>query len=129
MHPFKQELEFNSANRDKDTERWGRFLDAAGHLKVPGLVIREMWGNSKGLTHKRGAVDVKEGTQTIFGFNFSRSGIIDAPHFHPMQVGNVRLNFKFNAALAHTIVVVIYAEFEYFMEISNNDGIQYQDTS
>ncbi|XP_029197593.2 uncharacterized protein F54H12.2-like [Acropora millepora] len=128
-YPFKQELEFNSANGDKDTEGWRRFLDAAGHLKVPGLVTREMWGNSKGLNHDNSAVDVKQGTQTIFGFNFSPSGIIDAPHFHPMQVGNVRLNFKLNAPVAHPIVVVIYAEFENFMEISNNEGVQYQDTS
>lgn len=128
-YPFKQELEFNSADGDKDTEGWRRFLDAAGHLKVPGLVTREMWGNFKGLNHDSTAVQVKQGTQTIFGFNFSPSGIIDAPHFHPMQVGNVRLNFKLNAAVAHPIVVVIYAEFENFMEISNNEGVQYQDTS
>ena len=128
-YPLKQELELNSGNGDKDTEGWRRFLDAAEHLKFPGLVTREMWGNSKGLNAGKTAVDVKEGTQTIFQFNFSPSGIIDGPHFHPMQVGNVRLNFKLNTALNHTVVVVIYAEFENFMEISNNEGVQYQDTS
>jgi hypothetical protein len=37
--------------------------------------------------------------------------------------GTVRLNLKFGAALAHTITVVAYAEFENMIEIDRNRNI------
>ena len=128
-YPYKDVLELNSGDGDKDDEGYRRFLDAAGTLKVPGLIKREMWGHYKDFDHDGDALIHKSGTQTIFGVNFAPDGKVDSPDFHPLQVGNVRIRIKFNAALAHVVIVMLYAEFENFMEISNNEGVQYNDTS
>ena len=121
-YPYKQALELNHNNGDQDDEGYRRFLDAAGTLKVPGLIKREMWGHFKDFDRNGDALIHKSGTQTIFGINFG-------PDFHPLQVGNVRVNIKFNAGLNHVVIVMIYAEFENFMEISSNERVQYNDTS
>jgi hypothetical protein len=43
--------------------------------------------------------------------------------FNLVKNGTVRLNMKFGAALAHTISVIVYAEFENIIEIDRNRNI------
>jgi hypothetical protein len=49
--------------------------------------------------------------------------ITENDHVNLTQQGNVRLDFKFGIALAHTITVVAYAEFENVIEIDRNRNI------
>ena len=46
-------------------------------------------------------------------------------HYPLIKHGNLRLEMKFNQALATTINIIVYAEFDNIVEISGNHSIQF----
>ena len=53
----------------------------------------------------------------------------DDDRFPLIRHGNLRLEMNFASVLAHTINIIVYAEFDNIIEISNNRNIQFDYTS
>ena len=53
----------------------------------------------------------------------------DEDHYPLIRHGNLRLEMNFGTTLAHTINVIVYAEFDNIIEINNNRNIQFDYTS
>lgn len=63
-------------------------------------------------------------------FSFDLTSDFDGDdHFALIKHGNLRLEMNFDAALVNTINVIVYAEFDNIIEISNNRNIQFDYTS
>jgi len=88
-----------------------------------------MWGQTGKLDHDGDSITYASGNVTLFAFNFTPDSRPDAATFHPPQSGNLRLQFKLNASAGHAITVMMYAEFEYVMEMDDNNGGLYNDDS
>ena len=67
--------------------------------------------------------DYRDG-YTFFGFDLTPDQC-DGPCFHPVQKGNLRIEFHFREALRVTVNVVAYAEFESVLEIDKNRNVIY----
>src|SRR6267154_1102871 len=65
---------------------------------------------------------------TLYGFDL-KADLSEDDHFNLSRDGAVRLDVKFAAALANTINVVVYAEFENVLEIDRNKNIIYDFSS
>ena len=53
----------------------------------------------------------------------------DEDHYPLIRHGNLRLEMNFGTTLAHTINIIVYAEFDNIIEINNNRNIQFDYTS
>lgn len=63
-------------------------------------------------------------------FSFDLTSDYDGDdHYALIKHGNLRLEMNFAAALGHTINVIVYAEFDNIIEISNKRNIQFDYTS
>ena len=61
---------------------------------------------------------------TFFAFDLSPDGC-DGACFHLVQKGYLRIEIHFAAALAHTVNVIVYAEFEAVLEIDKGRNVIY----
>ena len=61
--------------------------------------------------------DYKDG-YCFWGFGFTPDQGADQGHLHPMKTGNLRLEFQFTKSLTATVNVIVYAEFDNFIEIN-----------
>ena len=59
---------------------------------------------------------------TVFGFDLTPD-LSEAGHFHLIKHGNLRLEIHFSQALAETVSVVVYAEFDNIIEIDRNRNV------
>jgi hypothetical protein len=59
---------------------------------------------------------------SLYAFDLS-SDLSDTESFNLAKHGNVRVNMNFGAALAQTVTVIVYAEFENIIEIDRNRNI------
>ena len=58
----------------------------------------------------------------IFAYDLTPD-LAEDDHVNLSRQGTVRLNLKFGAAMAHTVTVVVYAEFENVIEVDRNRNI------
>ena len=61
---------------------------------------------------------------TFFGVDFTPDGC-DGGCFHLVRKGNLRIEIHFAAALAQTVNVVVYGEFEAVLEIDKGRNVIY----
>ena len=61
---------------------------------------------------------------TFFGFDLT-SDACDGDCFHLVRKGNLRIEVHVATALAQTVNVVVYSEFEFVLEIDKNRNIIY----
>ena len=61
---------------------------------------------------------------TLFGFDLTPDGC-DGGCFHLVRVGNLRIEIHFAAALAQTVNVVVYGEFEAVLDIDKGRNVIY----
>ena len=59
---------------------------------------------------------------TLFAFDLS-SDLSDTESFNLARHGNVRVNMNFGTALAQTVTVVVYAEFENLIELDRSRNV------
>ena len=59
---------------------------------------------------------------TLYGFDLT-ADLSEDDHFNLAKDGTVRVDVKFSVALANTINVVVYAEFENILEIDRNRNV------
>ena len=97
----------------KDRLGYFRFLQASGAWckKKGNMVEMEDWGNGKNCT--------------LFMFDNVASGCADSNTLNPKQTGDVQLVLEFGAAPANNITVLVYGEFENFLEIDSNGAVLY----
>ena len=58
----------------------------------------------------------------LYGFDLTPD-LSDGEHFHLVKKGNLRLEIKFSTALAASVNVVVYAEFDDLVEIDKNRNV------
>ena len=61
---------------------------------------------------------------TLFAFDLAPDGC-DGACFHLVQKGYLRIEIHFAAALAQTVYVIVYAEFEAVLEIDKGRNVIY----
>ena len=65
---------------------------------------------------------------TLFGFDLTPD-LSEAGHFHLIKHGNLRLEIHFSQALAETINVIVYAEFDNVLEIDRSRNVIFDYTA
>ncbi|HSN24188.1 MAG TPA: hypothetical protein VLS45_08495 [Methylomicrobium sp.] len=60
----------------------------------------------------------------LYGFDLT-ADLSEADHFNLSRQGTVRISMKFSTALANTVTVLVYAEFENIVEIDRNRNIAF----
>ena len=59
-----------------------------------------------------------KGGYCFWGYDLTPDQAADQSHLHPIKTGNLRLELEFATALAETINVLVYAEFDNLIEIN-----------
>lgn len=84
------------------------------YVDLQRVVGKYLTGTSNGLTLN----DYKNGC-AIYGFDLTADKSAGDNHYHLVKQGNIRLDIRFKNALASTIMVIIFAEFQKVLEIDS----------